>query len=260
MLRLCLLFAVAAAEQKPVTHRSSAALRLRGGSLDLITNVGAGLVAGSGALAWIAPSAYYEAVGMPNHDASALAFLRILGAYQLGLGAVTFASKEGAVHASTVGLFSSALAMVANIAVYEYFERPKMGTVAYAVLFLVVGQLTRLGKANPAVAAGLHLLVGSLIYLTPVETTELYGLTKPVSAYGHSTLALSGGVILTTGMQLLALARGLSQPQSFAVACACTALITIKWALSDAGALGAPVYGALAAAAASTALAGMALK
>jgi len=260
-LALLLLAGSSTAEQpSPAFRRSAASLaRLRGGSI--VTNVGAGIIAGTGALAWISPSAAFEAVGMPNHDASALAFMRILGAYQLVLAAVTLASKKGPSHASAVGLFSTALAIVANIAVYEYFERPKLGSVAYAVLFVGLGSLTLAGKVGPSVAAGFHLLLGTLIHLTPKQTVVLYELTKPVSAYGYSTLALSGGVILTTGAFLLALARGLSQPQSFAVASACNALFLGKWLLLEAGALGAPILGAPAALTlASAALAAVALK
>eukprot|EP00966_Prymnesium_polylepis_P190095 4405027-Prymnesium_polylepis.4 len=78
-LALLLLAGSSTAEQpSPAFRRSAASLaRLRGGSI--VTNVGAGIIAGTGALAWISPSAAFEAVGMPNHDASALAFMRILG-------------------------------------------------------------------------------------------------------------------------------------------------------------------------------------
>lgn len=237
-------------------------MRLRGGSnTELLCNVGAGLLAGSGTLAWISPSTYYEALGMQDVDSSALAFMRISGAYELSLAAVTLAgTKGGPVQASSVGLFSTALAIVANIAVYEYFERPKMGSVAYAVLFTVLGKLTLDGRVSTFVAAAFQLLLGTLIYLTPKQTTVLYELTKPVSALGHSTLALSGGVILTSGCYLLALGRGLTKPQSFAAAFACNAVLAAKWALLEASALGAPMRGALARAAISALLAGLALK
>jgi len=81
-----------------------------------------------------------------------------------------------------------------------------------------------------------------------------------VSALGHSMLAVSGGNILMTGIHLLALARGLSQSQSFAAAFVANALLAIRWALTDANALGAPILGPLGWAAISAVLAGFALK
>ena len=73
-------------------------------------------------------------------------------------------------------------------------------------------------------------------------------------------LAASGGTILTTGLYLLSLARGLTQPKSLAVALGSTALLSAKWALLEAGALGASMSGAVVRAAVPAVLAVLALK
>ena len=172
--------------------------------------------------------------------------MRITGAYQLSTAALLLAGKKSPNDAAAVSLFSSALAIVANIAVYEYFDRPKMGSIVYAALFAVLGKFSLDGKVSPFVATGFQLLIGTLIHTTPKQTVVLYELAKPVSEAGHSMLAASGGTILTTGLYLLSLARGLTQPKSLAVALGSTALLSAKWALLEASALGASMSGCTA--------------
>jgi len=228
--------------------------------MSLLTNVGAGLFAASGAMAWISPAATFDSYGLKNADVSALYNMRALGAWQLCLAAVLVAGKEAVATAAGLGLFSAAAAILMNIAVWEYFSRPKGSQVGTMLVFLLLGRYSLMGSVSAWVSPCVYLLVGGLIHATPVTTGKLYELAKPMSDLAHSMLALSGSTILTAGVYLASLAYGLAQPQSFAAAFLCNAFFSLKWAVTEAAGLNAPKAGPLAWAAISAVLSALALK
>ena len=82
-------------KEKPV-------LKLRGG--DTLTNVGAGLFAVSGAMAYISPKGNFENYKMTVTEATALANMRGAGAWQMALG-----DSQSAFHAHSLVSLPSVL-------------------------------------------------------------------------------------------------------------------------------------------------------
>jgi len=267
-LLLCLVLhcaAFIATQQSTVqlVERSSVLERLRGGAdlidASLLTNVGASILASSGALAFIAPGSNLAIYGLTS-DESSQTMMRASGLWQLGAAAVLIAGKSGAVFASGFGLLSASLASLVNIAVFEVMGREKPSQVGGVVLLALLGKLTLDGVIGARVAAYVHLALGLLIHLTPVATAGLYQFTKPVSAVGTSMLALYGSTISLVGVYLAALAHDLTQPQSLACLFLTNGAFALKWALTDAKALGASTAGAVVWTMLSAALAGLALR
>lgn len=170
------------------------------------------------------------------------------------------AAKQGVAHAAGYGLYAAALTVVAIIPVWEMFDRPKSSQIGAAVLFALLGKLSLRGSVSPFVSAACYLLTGWLIYFTPKQTAALYEVSKPLSELAYSMLSLYGGMIGTCGVLLASLAYGLTQPQAFAAAFLTNALLSLKWAVAEAGKLEAPKVGAFAWAFVSVALSALALK
>jgi hypothetical protein len=219
MLSLGSVSALHAATSHPASLKHSGSLlRLRGGSAGLLTNVGAGIFGASGALAWVSPSTNFEKYGLPTDDASANSMMRTVGCWQMCTSAILLAGKGGVVPAAGFGLCSAALANLANLPNWEYFGREKASQVGGCAALALLGKYTLASIVRPSIAAAVLLLIGGLMYATPKETTELYQVTKPVTPLALSMLSTAGGTILTMGVYVGALVRGLTQPQSLAAA------------------------------------------
>lgn len=193
-------------------------------------------------------------------DASATAMMRSAGLWQLCAGAVLLAGKRGTKFASGFGLLASALTTLMNIPNADTIGREKPSQVFGAAVLALLGKLTLDGRIAPMVASYVHLLIGGLIYLTPVSTAKLYQITSPMSSAGHSLLASYGGLIALIGVYVGGLARGLTQPQAFAALFLSNGLLALKFALSEAKSLGAPIMGPLVWSLVSSVLGGLALK
>lgn len=249
----------------PVAIRKPSACRAAGAELSLalpLTEMGAGILAASGALSWLSPKASVPGFNDARwQDDSTAGVTRAVGAWQIGLAYVLLAGRSGATFASGHGLYAAAVSQLAVVPVWEYFEREKGSQIGAICLFGILGKLTLLGKISPMVAAVVYLLTGGLIYLTPVSTAELYQVTKPMSELALSLLSLYGGVIATTGVYLAGLAYGLTQPRALAATLSVNALIALKWGVqAGANSGGAPKAAPLVWAAVSAALSALALK
>lgn len=223
-----------------------------------ITEVGSGLLAATGLLAWISPTTNLP--GFKDYDEPSSTLVRAVGAWQLALAFVLLAGRQGATAAAGRGLYAAALTQLAVLPVWEYFGREKASQAGAILIFALLGRLTLCGRISPVVSAVVYLLTGTLIYFTPKATAELYQVNQSMSELGYSILSLYGGVIATSGVYLAGLAYGLAQPLAFAAAFGTNALISLKWAFTEATQLGAPKVGALLWAAISAALSALALK
>ena len=211
----------------------------------LATEVGAGVLAVTGALAWTSPVFAYpgpgrgDASALKDSEGSAVQILRLVGAWQMCLASLLLSGGQGAKVAACKGLYAAAFTVMSMLPVWEYFDRPKGSQVGVALAFAALGKLILNGALSPLIGGAMYILVGSLIYFTPVSTAELYALSKPMTDFAYSMLTLYGGMITTCGIYLVALAAGLSQPQGFAAALGANALLALKWAIFEAGKLGA---------------------
>jgi len=244
---------------EPVSTLAATRPALRAPYADmLLTETSAGLLAATGALAWVSPQTNLP--GFKNYDESAQVIVRAVGAFQMCLASVLIAGTRGVAVAAGHGLYSAALTILAVVPVWEHFDRPKGPQVGVAILFAALGKLCLRGKASPLLAPAAYLLTGVLIYFTPKATAELYQASKPISELGYSMLSLYGGVISMSGVYLASLTYGLTQPQSLAAVFVTNALLSLKWVVAEAGKLEAPKAGALLWAAISALLAVLALK
>jgi hypothetical protein len=247
---------------KPFAVKQTRVLLLRGGddaSASLLTDVGAGLLSASGAMAWVAPKVTLEMYGVPV-DLAAATMLRAQGAFQLCTAATLIAGKRGPVFAAGFGLLATALTTLANIPIWEALNREKPSQAVGALVIAVLGKLTLEGRIGTKVAAFVPLILGLLIHLTPVETAGMYQLAEPISKVGYSMLALYGSSISLIGVYIGALAFGLALPQAFAATFAVHGAFALKWALTEAKSIGAPLTGGLGWAAISAVLSALALK
>ena len=230
-----------------------------------VTEIGAGLLATSGAFAWVSPQTNLP--GFKDYDTlpgfkeyTTTAIVRAIGAWQIGLASVLLAGKHGVTVGAGYGLYAASASALAVVPAWEMLGREKSSQVGAILVFALLGSLTLAGRASPLISAAAYLLAGLSIYFTPKSTAGLYKLNKPVSTLGYSMISLYGGVIATAGIYLAALAQGLAQPVCFAVAFGVNAFISLKFAVVDAGKVGCPKAGPLIWAAVSAVLSGLALK
>ena len=223
-----------------------------------LTEAGAGILAASGALAWVSPKTNLP--GLKEYDDTASKIVRAVGAWQIALAAVLLTGRHGATVAAGRGLYIAALTQLSVVPVWESLGREKGSQVGAILLFTILGRLTLGGHVSPIVSAAVYVLTGTLIYFTPKSTAALYQLNTPLSELAYSMLSLYGGVIATSGIYLAGLACGLAQPRCLAAALAMNAVVSLKWAATEAGKLGVPKVGPLLWAAISAVLSGLALK
>ena len=257
---LALSLAAAAAVQ-PTIKASPPVVRTPSPRASLLTNVGAGIFAASGALAWIAPAASLGNYGLPMTDASALSTMRTIGCWRLCSSAVLLAGKRGPAYAAGFGLLSASLATMANVANWDTLDRPISNQLPGIFILALLGKLTLEGTVGGRIAAGIYLVMGGLIWADPTSTVrDVYAIPTSVSALGKSMLSLSGGAIVSTGIFLSCLVGGLALPKAVAAAFAADALFALKWALTEATALGATKAGGLIWAVSSALVGALALK
>ena len=213
-----------------------------------------------GAVAYASPPTLLRSLGLESKDNSVHVNMRAMGAWALCASSVLLAGLNGsAVFTAGVSLLAAALTSLCVVPVWESLGRPVGPQVPGIVLLAALGMLTLAEVVSPWVSACVYLLLGPLIYATPVATAKLYMITEPMSNLAYSLLTLAGGNIAMAGVYVASLAYGLSQSQSFAAACAINATVALKWALLEANGLGAPKFGPLVGAAISSLLAGAAL-
>jgi hypothetical protein len=219
--------------------RPEGAFRLRGGSATLsLANVGAGLLGAAGTMTWVAPAAKLKQYGVEAEDVTTRVNMRNVGCWQLCAASVMLAGSRGPVQAASTGMFSAAIATLANVPNWELLDRDVGQQVSGAALFGVLGGLIMAGKCSPIAAAAVYLLTGGLIHFTPKSTAELYGVTMPVSDVGQSLLSVAGGIIFSSGAYLLSLTSGWSLPQAVATAFLVKATLYLMLSLLDAKRLG----------------------
>lgn len=207
----------------------------------VLTKIGSAAFATSGALAYASPEAVLRILGIPeSKDNSAMCNMRAMGAWQLCGSSVLLAGLGGAVFAAGVSLLAASVASLAVVPAWEPMGRPVGPQMPGIFAFAALGWLTLAEMVSPWVSASVYLLLGPLIYATPVATAKLYMITEPMSKLAYSLLTLAGGNIAISGVYVAALAYGLSQPQCFAIACATNSAIALKWVLLEADGLEAP--------------------
>jgi len=215
--------------------------------MSLLADIGAGVFAASGALAWLAPAASLNNYGLlPKADVSSLSTMRTIGCWRLCSAAVLLAGKKSPQFAAGVGLLSAGLSTLVNVANWDVLERPLGNQLPGIFVLSLLGKCVLNGAVGARWAAGIYLLMGSLIWADPRTTiSTVYDIKKPVSDVAHSMLSISGGAIMSTGVFLGCLAGGIALPQSIAATFATDALLALKWALTEAKGLGAPRMGGL---------------
>ena len=227
----------------------------------VLTSVGASMLAVCGGVAWLSPALSLQAVGLMDcKDKSALVNVRAMGCWQLCASTVLIAGLNGCDFAAGVGLVAAAVASLMVVVPWEALGRPVGPQVPGILIFTTLGVLTLTSAISPWVAAVIYLLLGCLIYVSPVETAKLYMLTEPMSNLAYSILSVAGGHIAMTGIYLAALAGSMSQPVCFAVTFGVNAGIVLKWALLDASAFDARSFRPLVWVAISALLAGGSLQ
>ena len=240
-------------------QRPSPPLRAASPRASMLTNVGAGIFAVSGALAWVAPGQSLANYGLAT-DASALVTMRAVGCWRICGAAVLLAGTRGPSHAAGVSLVAAALTTLVSVANWDVLSRPLGNQIPGVVLLSILGKLTLGGRVGPRWAAGVYLLLGGLIWAAPTSTIQdVYEIQKPVSDVGRSMLSLSGGALVSTGVFLAGLVRGLALPQCLALTFATDAALALKWALLEVSSLGGAKVGGFLWAISSLAVAALSL-
>jgi len=224
----------------------------------LATEISAGVLASTGALAWLFPGA--NLASFKEYDSATQSIVRAIGAWQLCFASVLLVGKRALPVATVAGfsLFYAAGTIFSMVPVWDTLGREKSSQVAVAVLFALLGKLSLAGRVSPYVAPAAYLLTGTLIYATPKSTAELYQLTRlPLPDLASSVLSLYGASITYVGVYLAAIASGLAHPAGLAMALCANVLASLRWAATEATKLEVPKAGPLLWAAISAALAGM---
>ena len=193
-------------------------------------------------------------------DTAAVPIVRATGPWLITTATVLLVSNHGATYASAFSLAMCSVATAINLIIFDALGRERPSQVVGALVLGLLSRLTFTGRIGPLVAPAIQLVLGTLIYLTPVATAELYQLTTPMTALSHSMLASYGSSIALVGVYVGCLAKGLTQSQSLAALFLANAALGLKWAIRDAEDLGAPKLQAFATAAGFAVLGAMALK
>jgi len=240
--------------------KSPRALKVRGGhntySLDTLTKVGAGLFGVSGAAAYITPKQNFKAYDMTVTETSALAMMRLVGGWQMGIAALLLADPAN-VHA--LSSYVAAGALLLSVPAWESLSAPKQPIAGWIALLAYLGKGGFDGNIPSWVPTALYLVNGAQFHLAPEFSAKLYE-AKGVSKLGHSMLGLAGSTMLVGGTYIYALQRGDAQSAALGYAFAVNGALAAKWALTEAEGLGAPKRGPLAWAALSAGIAGRALE
>ena len=138
--------------------------------MSLLTDLGAGVFAASGALAWLAPAASLGNYGLPKADISALSTMRTIGCWRLCSAAVLLAGKRSPTFAAGVGLLSAALSTLVNVANWDVLERPLGNQLPGIFVLSFLGKRVLDGAIGARWAAGIYLLMGGLIWADPKTT------------------------------------------------------------------------------------------
>lgn len=207
-----------------------------------LTHGAAGVAAGSGLFAWVAPKANADGYGIVGDDGigdSAYYQVRQVGAWQVVNAAVLLAGLKGAQAAASMLLVASAWSTIACIPANEYFEKPKGPAVLSAIVFMILGKMTTQGKLGPLIGGVLIALLGGLIHLTPKETAAMYQI-DPIKASPLflSMLKATGATIFCSGFYVIALATGLTQLRTFGYTMILSALFALKFLFTEAKELG----------------------
>ena len=217
-----------------------------------LQEVGAGIIAASGAAAYLTPKGNFKAYDMDVSEPTALAMMRLVGAWQLG--AATVLARDTA----DVGAFSNwvaAAAILSTAPSWESIGAPKESMAIWIGILAALGKYGMDGKLNKWVPVALWLVNGAQFHFAPQFSADLYQAKSKISPMGLSMLSLSGGMMMVAGTYLGFLANGASQAEAFGYAYAVNGVLAAKWALTEAEGLGAPKHGPLAWAAISAGLA-----
>lgn len=249
MARLLVALAALASSATALRPLESKALKVRGGGLQ---EVGAGLIGVSGAAAYLTPKGNFKAYDMDVTEPTALAMMRLVGSWQLGVATVL------ARDTADVGAFSNwvaAAAILSTAPSWESIGAPKESMAIWIGILGALGKYGMDGKLNKWVPVALWLVNGAQFHFAPQFSVDLYQAKSKVSPLGLSMLSLSGGMMMVAGTYLGFLANGASQAEAFGYAYAVNGVLAAKWALTEAEGLGAPKHGPLAWAAISAGLA-----
>ena len=249
MARLLVALAALASSATALRPLESKALKVRGGGLQ---EVGAGLIGVSGAAAYLTPKGNFKAYDMDVAEPTALAMMRLVGSWQLGVATVL------ARDTADVGAFSNwvaAAAILSTAPSWESIGAPKESMAIWIGILAALGKYGMDGKLNKWVPVALWLVNGAQFHFAPQFSVDLYQAKSKVSPLGLSMLSLSGGMMMVAGTYLGFLANGASQAEAFGYAYALNGASAAKWALTEAEGLGAPKHGPLAWAAISAGLA-----
>jgi hypothetical protein len=210
-----------------------------------VTTATATFLAGTGALAWVAPKANADLYGITSDVGigdTAYYQIRQIGAWQLVQAAVLCSGLHGVRVAAATLLIANALAIFACIPVQENQtpNRPKAPSAITALAFAALGKLTLAGAVRPMLSAALVSALGLLIHLTPRETASMYEVSpEQISTLYLSMLGVLGSTILYSGAYVAGLALGLTQARAFGYTLLLQVLFALKWALTEASGVGA---------------------
>jgi len=248
-----------AARLTSASTRPNSMLQLRGGARTLsprmiATEIGVGVLASTGLLAWAFPDVNLP--GFDGYDSATKSIVRAIGAWQLCYSFVLCAGSQVGPAVASSSLLAAAATIMAILPVWDTLGRERPSQVVTAAVFAVLGVALR--SVSPYLAAAAYLLPGTLIYATPTKSTaELYRLASPLSPLASSMLKLYGASIGFVGIYLAALGAGLAHSAGFAAALIANALVSLRWAATEASGLRAPKAGAIAWAAISAILAAL---
>ena len=259
---LCVLPLAAPFVLQPVTRPRVTTRRTpRAALLVPATETGAGLLAATGVLAWVAPEANLP--GFKDYDSTAAAVVRTIGAWQIVLAVALLASGAGAAVAAGRTMYAAAITEMCVIPVKDaQLKCPRWvkGLMAGASLAAAaLGKLTLSGAVSPTVAAAALTVIGGRVYVAPTSSIAAR-FDAPASDLAVSLLSLYGAVIAMSGIALVGQVVGLSRPRCTALVLVAYSLVSLRWAAAEATALDTPKIGPLATVAVTALLSGVALR
>ena len=259
---LCVLPLAAPFVLQPVTRPRVTTRRTpRAALLVPATETGAGLLAATGVLAWVAPEANLP--GFKDYDSTAAAVVRTIGAWQIVLAVALLASAAEPAVAAGRTMYAAAITEMCVIPVKDaQLKCPRYvkGLMAGASLAAAaLGKLTLGGAVSPLVAAAALAVVGGRVYLAP-RSSIAARFDAPATDLAVSLLSLYGAVIAMSGIGLGGLALGLSRARCTALVLVAYSLVSLRWAAAEAKKLDTPKIGPLVTVAVTALLSGVALR
>ena len=137
--------------------------------ISTVAKVGAGILAASGAFAYIAPAENFKSYGMDEKqlDSKALAVMRQVGMFQIALGALLVCDPSDV---NSISHLAAAATIFVGMPMNETLGAPKAPALAWMCLTGLLGYFSFGGLISPWVAVALWGGNGAQFHFAPKST------------------------------------------------------------------------------------------